>query len=124
MFLIVRSPSPHSPIIHDERADKAIDVFRLTTFFVKGNTTRWRCQRVKSSIYVLLRATGDTDEQIGVLRLHEVLDKAQNPLTSGWGPDVIWTFVQRINNDIGGELSWEIEHAAKTLRESGFAWLF
>src|SRR6266849_5859188 len=61
-FLIFRSPSPHCPIIHDERANKAIDVFHLATFFVKGNTTRWRCQRVKSNIYVLLRATGDTDE--------------------------------------------------------------
>ena len=60
-FLLFRSPPPHCLIIHDERVDEAIDVFHLTTFFVKGNTTRWERQGVKNSIYVLLRATGDTD---------------------------------------------------------------
>src|SRR6266436_1600894 len=59
--LIVCSPSPHCPIIHDERADKAIDVFNLATFVVKVNTMQWGCQGAKSSIYVLLRATSDTD---------------------------------------------------------------
>jgi hypothetical protein len=59
-----------------------------------------------------------------MVRLHEVLNKVQNPLTSGWGPGVIWTFVQGINNNVSWDLAWEIEHAVKALCEGDLAGLF
>jgi hypothetical protein len=59
-----------------------------------------------------------------MVRLHEVLNKVQNPFTSGWGSGVIRTFVQSIDNNVCRDLTWEIEHVAKTLRERGLAGLF
>ena len=59
-----------------------------------------------------------------MIRLDKVPNKAQNPLTSGWGSGVIWTFVQGIDNNVCRDLTWQIEHAIKTLRERGVAWLF
>ena len=59
-----------------------------------------------------------------MFRLHEVLKEVQNPFTSGWGPGVIWTFVQGINDNVCRDLAWEAEHAVKTLRERGLAGLF
>jgi len=61
-FLFFRSPSPHGGIGLNKRANITLDVLLLTVFFMERHAIRWRCQRVESSAYVLLRPTGETDK--------------------------------------------------------------
>jgi len=62
MFLIFGSPSLHGGIGLNEEADITIDVLPLAAFFMERHSTRWGCQRVKSSTDVLLGPTSDNDE--------------------------------------------------------------
>jgi len=68
-------------------------------------------------LYVLLGTTGDTHEQVGTAGQDKVLHKVENLFTSGWSADVIWTFIQSVDNDIDWDLSWAIEHGFETLYE-------
>jgi hypothetical protein len=56
--------------------------------------------------------------------LYKILHEVQNMFASRWGPRGIWTFVQGIDNDVGRELSWKIEHALEALCERDLARLF
>jgi hypothetical protein len=57
--------------------------------------------------------------------LDKVFHEVQNLFTSRWGTG-IWTFVQSIDNNVGRALSvsWEIEHALKTLCKRCLARVF
>jgi hypothetical protein len=54
----------------------------------------------------------------------KVFNKVENLFAGRWRPNVIWTFVQSIDNDIRRDLSWEIEHVLQTLCEHNVTRLF
>ena len=59
-----------------------------------------------------------------MVRPNKILQKLQNDFAGRWRADMIRTFVQCIHSNINRVLSWQFEHAFKTLLESGFARLF
>jgi len=59
-----------------------------------------------------------------MVRLNEVPYEIQDLFTGGRGSGDIWTFVQRVDNKVDRDLSWEIDHGLETFHERSLAGLF
>ena len=59
-----------------------------------------------------------------MVRLDKIPDEIQDLFTGGRGSRDIWTFVQRVDNKVDRDLSWEIDHVLETFYERSLAGLF
>ena len=85
-FFVIFSPSPHRSVRVDKRADIVVDIIPLTLFLVKGDATRWRCQRVEKGMYIVFGTTGNADGQIGMPRPNKILYEVKHLFSIRWGP--------------------------------------
>ena len=74
------------------------DVLLLPSLVVKRNLTGR--QRLYNNLDVDFRATGDTYMKIWKGEFHKLLHEIENDFPRGWHPKSVWTFIERVHNDI------------------------
>ena len=105
-ILIVRPPSPHRRARGrvDNVSNVVLDVLFLSAFIVQGNGTE--CQRFDDSSDVDLRATGRTNVKFWQVKVDEFLHELKDLAARRWDPGRCWTFVERVQDNEYGGLSW------------------
>jgi hypothetical protein len=100
----------------DGIADVIKEIPLLSTFLVKGHLHGRKGLENCSDVHY--RSTSDADPQVWKSQGSKVRHEFQDFFTGCWYPREIGTFVERVHEDVGCWLSWEIEHIFKTLCKS------
>jgi hypothetical protein len=66
-----------------------------------------RCQRIENSLNVDLGSTRDADMEVWDAQANKILDKIEDLFSWGWHARIVWTFIERINDDVDRALNWK-----------------
>jgi hypothetical protein len=78
---------------------------------------------VSRTDHVLLRTTGDTNEEIWISQPQEIVQKVQHLLMGRWCFDGIRALTQSVQDNKDRKLSWQFKHVFETIFKSGIAGL-